>query len=174
MLQNKTLLYILPAFSDCLYFTNLMLDRGEPSSVLHLDNQKLSSTPAVIQYRTKISTARLEAPRKTPVSPSLDELCGDLAVRGHFILQSEAQGLGTALPNPIWSCWGTASVCSHLVIATFQPFHMPYLDEQARARTRGKEEEIAVIKSPGYTNTLMHSYCCLQGLVLFSSLRSPP
>lgn len=169
MLQNKTSLRVLPSFSDCLYLINQMMEREKPSSVLHLDNQKLCSTPAVIQY-TKISTARLEV----PVSPSPGELCGNLAVRGHFILRSEARGLGTALLTPIWSCWRTASVCSHLVIATFQPFHMLYIDEQARARTRGKEEEIAMIKSPGYTNTLVCSYCCLQGLVLFSSLHSPP
>lgn len=144
---------------------------------LHLFYISITKSSPLLQQLFSIAPKSAQPdwkPLEKRVSPSLDELCGDLAVRGHFILQSEAQGLGTALPNPIWSCWGTASVCSHLVIATFQPFHMLYLDEQARARTRGKEEEIAVIKSPGYTNTLMHSYCCLQGLVLFSSLRSPP
>lgn len=46
--------------------------------------------------------------------------------------------LGNSITNPIWSCWRTVSVDSHLVIATFQPFHMLHMDEQARARTRGK------------------------------------
>lgn len=41
-----------------------MRQRGEPSPLAHLDNQKLSSTQAVSCSCTKISTSKLETPRK--------------------------------------------------------------------------------------------------------------
>lgn len=79
-----------------------MLERGEPSLVAHLDNQKLSSTQAVICSCTKISTAKLETPRKKGLFAGLsDELCSYLAIRGHFILQSEALAqLVHSITNP--------------------------------------------------------------------------
>lgn len=59
-------------------------------------------------------------------------------LEGILYCRVKRRQLGNSITNPIWSCWRTVSVDSHLVIATFQPFHMLHIDEQARARTRIK------------------------------------